>query len=79
MGDGGGAHMRALVPTALMVEVASCWRCQAAHVIMVVMVIKGMDRVSANHSCEWKWTHTQMRWLSMKTVIGEIQTCSFQQ
>lgn len=56
MGDGGGAGVRAWVPAALVVEVAACRRRQAAHVIMVVMVIKGMDGVSTNHSCEWKWT-----------------------
>lgn len=61
MGDGGGAGMRAQVPAALVVEVAACRRRQAAHVIMVVMVIKGMDRVSTNHSCEWTWIHTQTK------------------
>lgn len=60
MGDGGGAGVRAQVPAALVVEVAACWRRQAAHMIMVVMVIKGMDGVSTNHSCEckWTWIHT---------------------
>lgn len=24
--------------------------------IMVMMVIEGMDGVSTNHGCEWKWT-----------------------
>lgn len=56
MGDGGGAGVRARVPAALVVEVAARWRRQAAHVIMVVMVIKGMDGVGTNHSCRWKWT-----------------------
>lgn len=37
--------------------------------IMVVMVIEGMDGVSANHSCEWKRsTHKQDEMLS-KAVI----------
>lgn len=61
MRDGGGAGVRAWMPAALVVEVAACRRHQAAHVIMVVMVIKGMDGVSTNHSCEWngyKHTHT---------------------
>ena len=58
MGDGGGAGVRAQVPAALVVEVAACRRRQAAHVIMVMMVIKGMDGVSTNHSCEWTWIHT---------------------
>lgn len=51
--------MRAQVGTALLVlEVAARRGCQAARVIMVVMVIKGMDRVSANHGCELTHTHT---------------------
>lgn len=54
MGDGGGADVRAWVTTALVVEVAACWRGQAAHVIMVVMVIERMDGVSTNHSCKWR-------------------------
>lgn len=52
----GGAGVRAWVPAALVVEVAACRRRQAAHVIIVVMAIEGMDGVSANHGCEWKWT-----------------------
>lgn len=49
MRDGGGDGPRA----ALVVEIAACWRGQAAQVIMMVMVIEGMDGVSTNHSCEW--------------------------
>lgn len=64
MGDGRGTGVRARVAAALVVEVAACRRRQAAHVIMVVMVIKGMDGVSANHGCGWTQTrahrqHTQ--------------------
>lgn len=69
MGDGRGAGVSAHVAAALVVEVAACRRGQAAHVIMVVMVIEGMDGVSANHGCGWtqtrahrKHTHTQKKY-----------------
>lgn len=55
MGDG-AAGMRAEVPAALVVEVAARGRRQAAHVIMVLMVIEGMDGMSANYSCGFKRT-----------------------
>ena len=54
--------MRAQVGTALVVlEVAARRGCQAARVIMVVMVIEGMDGVSANHGCELTHTHRTRR------------------
>lgn len=37
----------------LMVEIAAGWRSEAAGVEMMVGVIKGMDGMSTNHSCEW--------------------------
>lgn len=77
MGDGGGAGVQAWVPAALVVEVAACRRCQAAHVIMVVMVIKGMDGVSTNHSCRWKWTwihtHTHKQDVKPATVMKDVE------
>lgn len=70
MGDGRGAGVRARVAAALVVEVAACRRRQAAHVIMVVMVIEGMDGVSANHSCGWTQTHTHKT--KQKTAKNKI-------
>lgn len=61
MGDGSGAGVRACMTAALVVEVAACRRRQAAHVIMVVMVIEGMDGVSANHGCGWIQTHADRK------------------
>ena len=64
MGDRGGTDMGAGqgVPGALVVEVAAWRQGQAAHVIVVmVVVVKGMDGVSANHSCENGHGHTPIQ------------------
>lgn len=71
--------MRAWVPGALVVQVAASRRRQAAHVIIVVMVIERMDGMSANDGCGWRrgdGGHKQNRTFNTRTnnEDGHTQT-----
>lgn len=69
MRDGGVEGPRA----AWVVQIAAGRGGQAAQVIMVVMVIKGMDGVSTNHGCEWTQITVRPRFYTHRHEISAMR------